>query len=960
MEKKNKDKKFSRYSIFFIATALIIIVIVMRLLYLQIVMVDEYREQANKKKYKNVATAAARGDIIDKDGNILATSKQSYALMFSETEESKKYFYQTMTKVFEVLNEKNIPIMDEFPIVLKDGKPTYNFQATDENSRRWLEIRFKKDRGFEEDVIKEYFKGKKSDDLTEAEKKQVDELLLKISAEEALNKLIKSYGVDQYYELTMEEKRNYLVVKDSIKMQSFTGYKPIVIANNLDKETAFVFEQLQTDLPGIIVDTQPIRYYPNDELGSAFLGYMSKINPWEKEKYEEKGYDISSDSIGKSGIEATFEEVLRGSKGQESIEINKQGRKVKSLGEVEPYAGKTVQLTIDEDVQKVAEKALDGTMKELQKMGKQRYTDNTNATRGAAVVLNAKTGEVLALASRPGFDPNVFTIPGKLTPEISNEYFSPDLEKKGTEYIKNRGLANKKGLLTEKELSTLSYDERVKVALDKMFPVDKAIEGNTTARQDLYDIFPKPFYNYATLALIPPGSTFKPVTAIAGLEEGVISGNTLIRDSGHYNKRYPDYKGACWIYNQRHGSHGAINVSKALETSCNYFFFEVADRLYDKTGGSTEGLDFIAEYAWKLGLGVPPNSDLRPTTGIEIEENFGQVYNYNSSKNSFASVYINQLVEFLNKGTSSMNHIKHYQPFDITRKEEKGSEKDIEQIRKTNEKKKILVDTIRNEIKAEKRKPEKEILQLLQNQVKDVINSDENLKKKQYTEEDIESISLAIFYSINDGRTNISSAANAYDAAIGQGLNTFTPLQLASYMATLINGGDRYEVSIVDKIIDPVTGEVVEDFEPKLISELKFKKEHVELIKKGMRDVTQGEAGTAATTFRNFPISNAGKTGSADIINENLYDATGRSAAGLYLGFAPYEDPEIVVCTIIFDGTSNSGEVAKAIFEEYFKEEIKKINPSYNFKYANIETTNNGSSDNLDTNTPAQQVVPEN
>jgi len=168
---------------------------------------------------------------------------------------------------------------------------------------------------------------------------------------------------------------------------------------------------------------------------------------------------------------------------------------------------------------------------------------------------------VLALVSKPGFDPNIFTDPGKLTTELSQQYFNPDLEAMGKEYIKKRGLANIKGILTDKEL-TLSLAEREQLLLDRMFPIDKSIPGNTTRREDRYDIFPKPFYNYGTLSLVPPGSTFKPATALAGLEEGVITEDTTVIDDGYYTKRYSSYKGACWIYNMHGGSHGRTNVKK--------------------------------------------------------------------------------------------------------------------------------------------------------------------------------------------------------------------------------------------------------------------------------------------------------------------------------------------------------------------------------------------------------------
>ncbi|WP_404987747.1 penicillin-binding transpeptidase domain-containing protein [Clostridium culturomicium] len=931
MSNDNNKKDLSRYKVFYIAMGVIFAIISARLIYLQVVMVDEYRDKANNNNYMNVSVPAARGDIIDADGNVFATSVQSYTLDFTETPESKANFYSTMKKVFEILEEKKIPMVDDFAIVINsEGKLEFNFQSTDEQSRRWLELRFKKDRGFDEIIArKEYGDDVKMSELDDEQNAKIEELLLQITAEEAFRQLEKDYGITQYYECTLEEERNLIIIKDNLKMSSYSGYDQITIANSLDQETAFVFQQLQASLPGISVDNKPMRYYPENDLGSAFLGYISAIDPWNEEVYEEQGYNVNTDEVGKTGIEAAFEADLKGTKGQQRIQVNKAGRRVAVLGEVEAYAGDTVKLNIDMDIQKVAEKALDDTLEQIRNQSGKK---TENATRGAVVVMKT-TGEVLALASRPGFDSNMFTVPGLLTPEISQEYFNPDLEKKGREYIESRGLANLEGILSRDELNSLSYEERVELVLNRMFPLDDRIEGNTTIREDFYDIFPKPFYNYATQSLVPPGSTFKPVTVLAGLEEGVITPYTTIYDNGHYNSRYPDYKGACWIYNKYRGSHGWINAAKALEVSCNYFMYDVADRLYAKTGGDINTLDFLAQYAWKLGLGVPRGSDIKPTTGIEITENFGQVYNYESSKDTLTNAYINQLVEFLEQGINSRDSRVHYKPFDIVKVPEFGSGKELEQKKLTNSKKKALVDALKEEIKRETKAEENEIIERFTGLIQEVIKSDKAIEAIGYTDDDIYYIALAMFHCVNDARTSINSAANAYDASIGQGMNYFTPLQVASYIATLVNGGNRYEVKLVDKVLDSETGEVIKDYTPQIISKAEFNQSNIDAVKAGMRDVTAGENGTTNGVFNGFPIPSGGKTGTSNVVDEKIQDAIGRNAAGLYVGFAPYDNPEIVVCSILFDSDGDRGTIARATFEEYFREAILEMNPGYKFMY---------------------------
>ena len=212
-------------------------------------------------------------------------------------------------------------------------------------------------------------------------------------------------------------------------------------------------------------------------------------------------------------------------------------------------------LTIDSKLQAVTERALQERMQALQTT--ERFhaeaggtMDTGNATRGAAVVLDVKTGGVLAMVSLPGYDPNLFSIPGKLTSAMSKDFFQPDLEAFGQEYIKRMQL------------------DKYGTTVEKMFPLESS-SGNTTLRRDDYDVYPKPFYNYATTALVPPGSTFKPMTSIAALEEGVVKPNEVIHDNVHYILGLMVL--ACL-------AHGNVTLGTALQKSCNYYY-EVGHRL---------------------------------------------------------------------------------------------------------------------------------------------------------------------------------------------------------------------------------------------------------------------------------------------------------------------------------------------------------------------------------------------
>ncbi|MHB9922488.1 penicillin-binding transpeptidase domain-containing protein [Clostridium botulinum] len=874
--KINEGKsRFTRYTALVVIMILIFTAITSRLFFLQIVKGGEFEEKANNRSVREISDAAPRGNILDKNGCELAVNTQSYVLVYNPTDESNKVIFQTLEKVFKILNENNETIKDDFELKINPFR--FEFNVSNGETRKSLEIRFKRDRGFNEDIEKKLYKGKK-DKLTKEENDKVNEALLEITPQETFESLIKKYKIDTS-KFDLENQRKLMIVLDTMKMQSFSGYKAITISN-IKQNTAFNFLQMLNDLPGIEVNTQPIRTYPNGELASGVLGYISKIST-DQDKYVEKGYDPTTDYVGASGIEAAFEDRLKGSKGGRIVKLNKQGRIIEELGRREPYPGQTIQLTIDKNVQAAAEKSLDDKMKELRDNPFGQFRSNTsNATRGAAVVLDVRTGAVLALASRPGFDPNWFTETGGLKSDLYKQYFAPDLGEFGKNYVTSRSLT---GYYPGK-----SVDEVVNI----LFPLDKSIKNNTTIRKDLYDIYPKPFYNYATQSVVPPGSTFKPMTAVAGLESGVITPGFGVMDNGTFDKG--GGKITTFILD---GPNGYVELNKAIQVSSNPYFMTIGKFLRN-----TYGDDGLAKYAWKFGLGVDPNSKAKPSTGIEIPERFGQVYNSASAKSITASTYLWKTMEILKSGTDDKgNKFTSIDLYDNSKDSDKvtGLKADIKRA-------------IQEAIKEGSSKFDKSYFD---KKLSDLVEADYQYSGKGINTKEIAKIRDTIYYiAVSDANSQLRGGFNMYDACIGQGMDQFTPLQIANYIATLVNGGTRYKVHLVDKFLDP-DGKVIKQVKPEVIENTNIKPENLEAVRAGM--VAVNEKGTAAGAFGNFPIKTGGKTGTASLGNQ---EEIGRTDFAEYVGYAPLDNPEIAVCVMIFDGGQGfqAAYVARDIYSAYF------------------------------------------
>ncbi|MCF0147517.1 MAG: penicillin-binding protein [Clostridium sp.] len=946
VNKPKKKKKISRYTVLNIIMIALFTIFIAKLVYLQIYKHEDYKERADISSTRLISENAPRGKIYDNEGNILASNIQTYTLTYTKPNDDNEDFYGTMNKVFNILSQNGESFEDELMLKIdSSGKFYFDFKTDDEDTKKIVEIRFKRDRGLNEEIERELF-GNQKTEFNDKEIEEVNEKLLKIPAEETFYKLVKSYSLqqlvnpipvreegetskaynarvdaynDKYEEMTgkeildelletysIQDVRKYIVVKDAIKMQSFNGYRAVTIASNIKKDTAFIMYQKLNDLPGIDVSIEPIRFYPYNSLASGVVGYLSSIDSSKEDNYELRGYDVSSDLIGVAGIEAALEDQLKGTKGGTTVKVNSQGRVTEELFKLDSYPGNNVHLTINKDVQYAAEQSMKDTMDRIKSIA-------PNATRGAAVAIEVKTGRIIAMVSYPGYDPNIFSIPGKLTDELSRQYFSPDIESYAKEFIQRTGATG---------------------GIDYLFPVDE----DTGKREDKFDTYPKPFFNYATQGLLPAGSTFKPLTAIAGLMEGVVNQYESMNDtSGTWsNDELPEKR-----KNFQGVANGKTDLRLALQVSSNYYFYELGYRLYKNSGGNVNGgnieaLDALAKYAWKFGLGVETSKQNSKTmsTGIQIEESFGQVYNFESWKKQIVNTPMYEIVDALKVG----NYYSYlFVPLNI-----EDSDSDPDNLKEAkNALKNYMKETLAKVGTDEEVSDTTKYAESLVPYIKKVMDLSDSFKasvvetsKRRTVDIDEEAgvMSDAIaYYIISNAGLQIKTPGQIVSSAIGQGMNNFTPVQIANYVATLANGGTRLKLTLVDKITSP-TGEVLQEFEPEVVDKLDIPEEYLQAVKEGMYRVnTSPNNGTAYQAFGKFPIKVAGKTGTADFSTDENYTIQGRLAYGNYISFAPLDDPEIAIFSTIYDGFrgSEGATIHKAIYEAYFKEKLLELDPSY-------------------------------
>ena len=362
-------------------------------------------------------------------------------------------------------------------------------------------------------------------------------------AEESAAVLMARYGITEKPDKNSPAELVYdadtaallLTVRLHMELRDFSAATPYPLLSDIS--FPLLCRLRESGIRGIAPRTEATRVYTNPGYASHILGYTGKIRQEDVDYFTSLGYPLDA-TVGISGAERAFETYLHGVDGERTIVEDAWGNVVDSYVSAEPKAGANVYLTIDIELQKVAENALADNIARIvangEASGKPLSGEDANA--GALTAVSVKTGEVLALASAPTFDLSTF----------------------------------------RENVAELSQD-----------PL-------------------RPLFNRALEGTYQPGSTFKIGVAAAALTEGVITPSTIIEDEGVYTF-YETYQPACWIWNSAHMTHGRINVTTAIQVSCNYFFYEVGRLLTIGT---------MNRYDRAFGLGVPTGIELSEKTGV--------------------------------------------------------------------------------------------------------------------------------------------------------------------------------------------------------------------------------------------------------------------------------------------------------------------------------------------------------
>ncbi len=506
----NRLLKPARLAVIALVLAALLAVYLVSLYRLQIIEGEAYYETSQNSIVTTETVRAARGDITDRNGTLLASDRACYSITIDlgklrQAEDPGK----VLLDLVRAARAAGVEYTDTMPLT------EYPFQYLDEMSET------------QKSRLAAYI--------------EYYDLEPSITAARLMGFMKDQYGISRQY--SNEELRIVAGIRYELDTRNITNASAYVFAADVDISLITAIEE--QDMPGVVIETSAVRQY-HTPYAAHILGTVGAIPYTQLAEYREKGYAMDA-TVGRSGVELIFEDYLRGVDGTVKKTENTEGV-ITGLQYTEtPQPGNNLALTLDIGLQGVAEESL---ARHIDQLNRDRAAEGKALAGGGAIVaVDVNTFEVLTCASYPSFD---------------LDSYSADYD-------------------------TLNADSLL------------------------------PLWNRALEGTYSPGSTFKMTTALAALQEGIISPYAEIEDKGIFTDLGPTYTPKCWVYPS---THGYLNVMEAIENSCNYYFYYLGNKL---------GIEKLTYYGTELGLGQPTGIELGESSGVLAsveyrEEVMGEVW----------------------------------------------------------------------------------------------------------------------------------------------------------------------------------------------------------------------------------------------------------------------------------------------------------------------------------------------
>ncbi|ONI43302.1 hypothetical protein AN641_01385 [Candidatus Epulonipiscioides gigas] len=613
-------------------------IILLRFYELQIIEHSNYINKVQSGVERIVDVEATRGLIYDRYGRILASNEPIHVVKIDlQVKQSEKELNNVILDLLQIFKKNGDIFIDTMPIS-KDAP--FSYTASESTLNRFMY----------------------SIPYNSEEQRQE---LLKKSAQEIIEYLRAQYDISDY--ISDREARDIIAIRNIMYPYSYRQYKLPTIASDISELSATYIKENYDKYPGVIVEFDSKRVYEYGEIIGNIIGYTRTMTDSLYKDLKDKGYD-ENDIVGHEGIEKSMEEILRGQKGTSLIEVDTLGRKVNTISESTAIKGNDIFLTIDIDLQQQVFDSIEKRLSEALIVRLKGSKIGTKAITAREMLISMIECSQLLVndmeyASEDSMSKHIYT-------QLFNEYETLNhlvkeeltLQDLLLQWItaKESPLTDKEIILamheqgslflTEKEIENIyhniegdgkyilisqlekGYLKPSQMAIDPFSAAATVVDVNTgevlamvgypsvnseALTSDFNNYYSTLFdnrsmlWNRSIMTVKAPGSIFKMVTAAAGLEEEVITPDTHIECTGLYTKSGEPAPG-CWIYPITGGGHGSIDLQKALEVSCNYYFFEVAHRLGLKYPQTYGGIDSLTYYAEMFGLSEP--------TGIELPE----------------------------------------------------------------------------------------------------------------------------------------------------------------------------------------------------------------------------------------------------------------------------------------------------------------------------------------------------